>query len=918
MNRMFEDDKCFLDKLPIGVVITTPEGIILECNTMTLKMFGYDSKEEFLKLSTKALYCNLDDRKDVYRNLYIDNSGSVELFAKRKDSSIFWARVTYIAHKSTKDDIYCLSVVEDLTMHKQAEEDLYLLYAITKGIAESSDLNSAIEATIKILCEITGWIYGEAWIPSADNKYLKFLSAWHNDNKILEKLEIESKNFTFLPKVGFPGFVWLSKKPELIRDITIIKKFPRSRIFNDAGIKSAIFIPIIVDNNVVAIINLLSFENCKDEKRIVNLSSIIASQLGIFFKNKKIEDNLRKSESSLSKAQKIAHIGNWEWNMVKNQAFWSDETYRIFGLPPKEFGATYEAFLNSVHPDDREFVKKSVNKTLYENMPYSIEHRIVLPDGTVRLVHEHAEVIFDSNNKPIQMNGTVQDITERKQIEDQFRKLSHAIEQSILSIIITDIKGNIEYVNPKLLDITGYTREEVIGKNTRIFKSGKTLPETYSDLWNTILSGNDWHGEFLNKKKDGELFWEHASISSIKNEDGIITNFVAYKEDITKLKKLEEQFRQAQKMEAVGQLTGGIAHDFNNILTGIMLSSEFLKLKIDKNNKLRANVEQISELSIKAANLIQGLLAFSRKQAINLQYTNLKDIIANTKKLLSRIIREDIELKFNIPKKDLPIMADGIQIEQILMNLATNARDAMPNGGMLTIEVSDTEIDDNFIKTHGFGKTGRYALISVTDTGIGMDENIQKKIFEPFFTTKEVGKGTGLGLAMVYGLIKQHEGYIDLYSKPGKGTTFKIYLPITELKYEDVKPKEQVIPKRGSETVLVAEDDEPTRKIIINILENYGYKVIETIDGDDALEKFVKNKDRIKLVILDVIMPKKSGKDVYNAITDILPTVKVLFMSGYTGDTLQVKEIAEKGLNFISKPFTQIDLLKKVRYTLDS
>lgn len=263
-------------------------------------------------------------------------------------------------------------------------------------------------------------------------------------------------------------------------------------------------------------------------------------------------------------------------------------------------------------------------------------------------------------------------------------------------------------------------------------------------------------------------------------------------------------------------------------------------------------------------------------------------------------------------------MADSVQIEQVLMNLATNARDAMPNGGVLTIEVTDMEIDDSFINTHGFGKAGRYALILVTDTGIGMDENIQKKIFEPFFTTKEVGKGTGLGLAMVYGLTKQHEGYIDLYSKPGKGTTFKIYLPITELKYEDVKPKEQVIPKRGSETVLVAEDDEPTRKIIINILENYGYKVIEAIDGDDALEKFVDNKDRIKLVILDVIMPKKSGKDVYNTISNILPTVKVLFMSGYTGDTLQVKEVAEKGLNFISKPFTQIDLLKKVRYTLDS
>jgi len=503
------------------------------------------------------------------------------------------------------------------------------------------------------------------------------------------------------------------------------------------------------------------------------------------------------------------------------------------------------------------------------------------------------------------------------QIKDQFRKLSHAIEQSTLSILITDVKGNIEYANPKLFDITGYTREEAIGKNAKIFSSGKTPPETYRSLWNNILSGKDWHGEFLNKKKNGELFWEHSTISPIKNEDGIITNFVAYKEDITKIRKLEEQFRQAQKMEAVGQLTGGIAHDFNNILTGIILNSELLKLKIDKDDPLRARVEQTVEQAIKAANLIQSLLAFSRKQTINLQYANLKDVITSTKRLLSRIIREDIELKINIPEKDLTILADEVQIEQVIINLATNARDAMPNGGVLTIEVSDMEIDDKFIDTYGFGKAGRYALITVTDTGIGMDEDTQKKIFEPFFTTKEVGKGTGLGLAMVYGLIKQHEGYIDLYSKPGNGATFKIYLPIEESQDEDLKPREQVVPKRGSETVLVAEDDEIIRKTTISILENYGYKIIEAVDGDDALEKFIKNKDRIKLIILDVIMPKKSGKDVYNTISNILPTVKVLFMSGYTGDVLQVKEITERGLHIISKPFTDKALLIKMREMLD-
>jgi len=736
-------DKDLFDKLPVSIIITSEEGRIISVNTTACKMFGYDSKEEFLKLKITDLYCNIEDRKEIVESIKTGKKIK-EVCVKRKDNCTFWVQETFIAQTTDSGEVHFINVVKDITLHRQKEE----------------------------------------------------------------------------------------------------------------------------------------------------------------------------IEASLINIQRIAKIGNWEWDIARN-VFWSDEIYRIFGLTPKQFGATYEAFLNLVHPDDREFVKELVNKAIHENMPYSIDHRIVLPDGTVRIVHEEAEVIFDSNHEAVQMNGTVQDITERKQIEEQFRKLSHAIEQSTLSILITDTKGNIEYANPILFDVTGYTREEAIGKTPKIFSSGKTPPETYRSLWKTILSGKDWHGEFLNKKKDGELFWEHATMSPLKNDKGIITNFVAYKEDITKIKKLEEQFRQAQKMEAVGQLTGGIAHDFNNILTGIILNSELLKMKMEKDNPLRAHAEQTVEQALKAANLIQGLLAFSRKQALNLQFTNLRDVIASTKKLLLRIMREDIELKISIPEKDLAIMADGVQIEQVLINLATNARDAMPNGGTLTIEATDIEMDNGFINTHDFGKGGRYALITVTDTGTGMDENTQKKIFEPFFTTKEVGKGTGLGLAMVYGLIKQHEGYIDLYSEPGKGTAFKIYLPIKELKYEDLKLAEQIIPKRGSETILIAEDNEIIRKSTISILENYGYKTIEAVDGDSAVESFIKNKDRIKLVILDVIMPKKNGKDVYNAIVNILPTVKVLFMSGYTGDTLHPKEITEKGLNFISKPFTEKDILKKIREILD-
>ncbi len=912
--------KNIMESVPVGIAVTTPNEKAVEANPAILKMLGYESKEEILSIPVIKHYHNPYDRERLIKILQEDGVvRNFEVQLIRKDGTLIWCNLNAVTKKNKTGTKFIFSV-NDITKDMQREEEIYLLQTMTQAIAESDDFNSALKFALKKICMMTDWGCGEAWVPSADGTYLEHEAWYCNNIEGMKKFEEESDKFRFPKGIGLPGFAWFSKKPEWRTDVTFDDNFPRKQFAIKAGLKSAVAIPILAKNEVVAIMVFLAAGIRRDAERMIKLISIIASQLGTLFQKKQSEGKLQKSETSLLNSQRIAHIGNWEWNMVRNEAFWSDEIYRIFGLTPQIFGATYESFLNSVHPDDREYVKESVNNALYRNIPYSIDHRIVLPDGTVRIVHEQAEVVFDGSGKAIQMNGTIQDITERKQIEDQYRKLSHAVEQSTLSIVITDIKGNIEYANPRLLDITGYTREEAIGKNSKIFSSGKTPPETYKDLWNTILSGKDWHGEFLNKKKDGELFWEHATISPIKNGDGSITNFVAYKEDITTIKKLEEQFRQSQKMEAVGQLTGGIAHDFNNILTGIILSSELLKLKIDKNNPLRANVEQISELSIKASNLIYGLLAFSRKQTINLQNVNLKNVIVSTKKLLSRVIRENIELKINVSGKDLIILANEIQIEQVIINLATNARDSMPNGGLLTIEVSDTEIDDNFIKTHGFGKTGRYALITITDTGIGMDENIQKKIFEPFFTTKEVGKGTGLGLAMVYGLIKQHEGYIDLYSKLGKGTTFKIYLPIKELRDKDLKTKEVVegIPKRGSETVLVAEDDESTRKIITNILENYGYKVIEAIDGDDALEKFMKNKDRINLVLLDVIMPKRDGNEVYAIIVNIVPNIKILFMSGYIGDVLQVKEIAEKRRDIISKPFTQIDLLKKIRHVLDS
>jgi PAS domain S-box-containing protein len=387
--------------------------------------------------------------------------------------------------------------------------------------------------------------------------------------------------------------------------------------------------------------------------------------------------------------------------------------------------------------------------------------------------------------------------------------------------------------------------------------------------------------------------------------------------DITEQRNLEAQLMQSQKMESVGLLAGGIAHDFNNILTAIIGYSNLLRMKMEKDSQPAAYVEQILASSERAANLTRSILAFSRKQIIDPRPIRLSEVITRLQKLLMRIIGENIELRTFMPPRETAIMADAGQIEQVLMNLCTNAKDAMPDGGILMMETELVEFNEEYVKRHAFAKPGKYMALSVTDTGHGLDENTKERIFEPFFTTKETGKGTGLGLSIVYGIIKQHNGYINVYSELGKGTTFRIYLPTIEKDAAALAVPALPPVIGGTETVLLAEDDTAVRELSKNILEEYGYTVVLAEDGEDAADKFKANPGSIDLLVLDVMMPKKSGKAVYDEARERKPGIKALFMSGYTANMIHKKGILEAGIEFITKPFSPNAFLRKVREVLD-
>ena len=510
------------------------------------------------------------------------------------------------------------------------------------------------------------------------------------------------------------------------------------------------------------------------------------------------------------------------------------------------------------------------------------------------------------------------DITEQKEIEEQYNKLYKAVEQSPLSVIMLDEHFRVFYANLWTEKISGYSKGEIIDRIPDFLKSKEHPEEFYQKFQQTVTSGKIWQGEICGRRKNGELYWSDVTTIPVKNGKGGIIGYLVYAFDITDKKKLREQFLQAQKLETVGRLAGGVAHDFNNMLTVINGYSEIALAGLKPDDTYFAYFKQIRDAGKRAEGIARQLLAFSRKQILQPKIININDVLDGLKKILLKLLGEDIKLIIE-PDSDVSLIeADEGEIEQVIMNLSVNARDAMPSGGTLTFETGNIYLDEDYVKLHRGVKTGRYVIITVTDTGTGMDKDTQSKIFEPFFTTKPTGQGTGLGLSTVYGIVKQSGGNIWVYSEKGKGTTFKIYLPAVNSpeEQEEHKTADSVEDLRGNETVLVVEDDELVREITLSALSSYGYRVFTASGGEEAAKICAENRDT-DLIICDVVMPGMDGRQVVAVLLEYCPNAKVIYMSGYTNNVIAHHHILDKNINFIEKPFTPQILGKKVREVLN-
>ena len=608
-------------------------------------------------------------------------------------------------------------------------------------------------------------------------------------------------------------------------------------------------------------------------------------------------------------------------DMNGHRLYNSPSYQKVLGYSPDELKGS--SGFEQIHPDDRERVKQAAEVARNTGEGPLLEYRIRHKDGSWRVLESTCSVIRDAKGKPEKLLIVNRDISGRKRTEEALR-LSEAsfrsvVENAPYGIYRISLAGQLLQANPALQKMLGYSTQEDL-----LQASLATDVYRYAGEYERMLQRfGDAEGfqdlEVEWKRKDSTPITVRCRGRRVKDQDSVPAYLEFFAEDISERRVLERQLRMAQKMEAVGRLSGGIAHDFNNLLGVIIGYAQVIRKKLGKDNPLSEHVEEVEKAGQRAASLTKQLLAFSRQQVLTPTVLDLNAIVTDMHKMLPRLLGEDIEVTTTLAEDLGRVKVDQGQVEQVIMNLAVNARDAMPEGGQLKIETANARLDESFTRRHPGSVVGRYVMLSVTDSGIGMSPETQAQIFEPFFTTKERGQGTGLGLATVYGVVKQSDGYITVDSAPGKGASFKIYLPRTEetvVATASHVPREQII--AGSETILLVEDAEALRKLTQSFLEESGFRVLSAPDGEKAFQLAVQNPEPIHLLLTDVVMPGMNGRLLAEKLAPRQPGMKVIYMSGYTDAFISGHGVLKPGTCLIHKPFTEETLITKVREVLDA
>jgi PAS domain S-box-containing protein len=872
------------DHSPLGKSITLPSGEV-SVNRAFCEMLGY-TREELASRKWQEL-THPDDVAGTQQQLepLLAGGKNDARFTKRylhKNGSVIWAELTTAVRRDAAGQpLYLMTTVNDITERQRAEVALRKAKAYAENLITSAnamviglDENGTVRVFNETAEKITGY----------------------------RKADVEGKNWfeVIVPQERYPN-VW--------------KEFSR---LIEGGLPGEFENLILTKSGEERIISWRNSE-LREQNKVVGTISF-----GIdITERKQAEEALRENE------ERFRHISATTSDISYSCVTGEQGSYaldwmigameRITGYSIAEVMAM-RCWVALVVEADVELFKKHV-LGLAPGASASCELRLRHKNGEPVWVVSYAQCVPDRKQpEGSRLYGGLVDITERKQTEETVIRLAMAVEQSAETIVITNADGTIIYVNPAFEKSTGYTRAEALGQNPRILKSGKHDAEFYRQMWEALERGEVWTGHFINQRKDDTIYEEEATISPVRDVAGQIINYVAVKRDVTHEMQLESQLRQSQKMEAFGQLAGGVAHDFNNILAVIQLQAGLLKGEKGLAKEQLDYARDIELAAERGANLTRQLLLFSRKQILQPRDLKLKDLVDNMTKMLQRTLGEQIQLQFKFSEEPLVIHADPGMIDQILLNLVVNARDAMPKGGQIIIETSAVEFDEIMAAQTAQARPGSFACLSVSDTGSGIPPEILPRIFEPFFTTKEVGKGTGLGLATVFGIVQQHQGWINVYSEVGRGTIFRVYLP-RQTKTSDTEfiwSSRASVPG-GSETLLLVEDDFAVRKAVRKALSRLGYRVLEADTGGDALAVWKQHRDEIRLLLTDLVMPEgMNGKELAQQLLQQNPKLKVIYASGYSVEVAGKDLVLEEGVNFLNKPFQIHKLAHAVRHRLDA
>ncbi len=636
---------------------------------------------------------------------------------------------------------------------------------------------------------------------------------------------------------------------------------------------------------------------------------------------RKAERAVKSTDERLRFVAKATTDVIWDWDIKTNALVWNDSVETVFGHKQNQIYPEIQWWYDHLHPEDRERVIAGLHGVLeHGGTNWSDQYRYQRVDGTYANVLDRGYVARDHSGAALRVIGAMTDVTERTRSEAAIRfqaQLLNAVQQAVVA---TDPEGIVIFWNKFAENLYGWTAEESVGRTIEELTPSPFLRDHGEEIVVRGAAGESWTGEFLVQGKSGKAFPALLATSPVLDKLGRVLGYVRVSIDLTERRNLEEQFRQSQKMDAVGRLAGGIAHDFNNLLTVIRLNTEIILDSFDATDPRSDDVKQIKSAAERASSLTRQLLAFSRKQILQPRVLDMNSVVGTVEPMLRRLIGEDITIASQCGARGY-VVADPGQLEQILVNLVVNARDAMPQGGRISIETKNVDLDENYTSEHAPVVAGRYVMLAVTDTGVGMNADTKEHAFDPFFTTKDPGKGTGLGLATVYGIVKQSGGYVWIYSEPAQGTALKLYFPeVSAAAAFGAGPEYQPTmktPNRGSETILLVEDEEAVRGLACRILERQGYRVIPAQHGRDAMEIATKEAGQIDLVLTDVVMPGMNGRGLVERLSGIRPAIKSLYMSGYTDDDIIRRGFIEPSKSFLQKPFTSEALLQTVRKVLD-